>query len=400
LHENYSHHILKVDLSEGNKIAHILFVALSICRVHITSAFLLLLFLVSASRVVFAAENPISYRVTGQLRVNAIDEVAANRGEFEYESTAWEYSFTVSVSGDAWHIQANPTLQPPLDDDLGLPQGYKQTPLGWNLIAASNGSEFSKVKNGPRSTPEAVYQVQRGAGSAPFGVEREIAALWYAYASHSNLSGGDQGWLVPMERLPLDIFAATTNRVNGHFVLLGKHPGLPSNVTTFGYAHEIGDGRLGYLNAELKFTNTVFTVTATTNIGALTLPLEAKLHYYAVVNSGGKAESKPSYEIVIETLSITPSAILPQYPPELSGGFVISDYRYINKNGNGIATVVTKNAWPAESLIRSESAGHVGRALRDSEPKNIRFIMLVLLTVPVIFAIVKLLLNRKRKENQ
>lgn len=292
-----------------------------------------------------------AYRVTGELSVRSIDEAAAARGIFVPTSPpAWLYVFDIMVDGCSWYIHATPTLQPPPLDDLGLPGGSVTPPLDWELVMASDGKEFCRFKAGPRRTPASAYEAHRGSGGAPFGVERELAVLWYAYASRCEVSAGQKS-VVPMETLSVKTFASSSNRIAGRMEVMESNPQLPRTVITSGYSR---GSELRPVATQGDFTNAIYRVLETTNTGGLTLPLEASVQYFDVVNSGGKVSSKPSYVMELRTHTVSAAGSTPTYPPELKGNYIVNDYRFIDARGAGSGKIISSNGWPGEMVVRSQ----------------------------------------------
>jgi hypothetical protein len=292
------------------------------------------------------------YTISGSISLERIDEAAAITGEFRPLETLAIHSFTVQSDGCRWSLKVIPVMLPAPSDDMGLPPGYQPASTNWHLVAASNGSEFCVYRNGPRSKPGSAYIATRGPGGAPFGVDREVAALWCTYASQCLFQAEGVQKSVPLTGTQLASFAATGNRIPAKVELLDRAPHLPCTVTITGYYYDHQRNVVRPLPQGVSRTNTVLRVLSTTNVNGLLLPVEALMDVYDVARNRGEIQAKPAYQVRIQGKSFSSAASLEAYPPALDGVFLVYDARLIAHPGHRVVPALATNQWPSEPVSR------------------------------------------------
>jgi hypothetical protein len=311
----------------------------------------------------------LQYRVSGVLSQHLGRQDAAERGEFvslPYSVYSSVFSFVVTVNECRWSVELAPTKLPNISKDDSHDGKEITVSTNWNLVVASDGNEFCSVMGGTRSRPDAVFGAMRGRGAAPFCVDENIILLWYAYASHCLLRDSTSNLVVPMEYLQAN---PKVFRVPAHWELFPAFPALPRVVKTFGYWINPSNGSLEMLPPENARTNAILEVHSTTNLSGISLPLQTSVYRYLVTLRDGRVASMPHYKIVIETTSVELGAKLPEYPPQLSGPYHVSDYRASGLSNAAAVKIITTQGWPSESLVKSkaQAAANKRRYLDDPD---------------------------------
>jgi hypothetical protein len=300
-----------------------------------------------------AAAQVARYTISGTISLERIDEGRRLTGEFRPLETLAIHSFAIQSDGCNWSLKVVPVMLPAATaDEMGLPPGGQPGSTNWHLVAASNGSEFCVYRNGPRSKPGSAYVATRGPGGAPFGVAREVAALWCTYASHCFFQAEGVQKSVPLTQTPLASFAATGNRIPAKVELLNHAPHLPSNVTITGYYYDHQRDVVRPLPEGVSRTNTILRVLSTTNVNGLLLPVEALMHVYDVARNRGEIQAQPVYQVRIQGKSFSSATSLEAYPPALDGVFVVHDARLMAHSDHRVFPVLATNRWPSEPVSR------------------------------------------------
>lgn len=298
------------------------------------------LMLLAASIPVSGA--PIQYHLTGKLKQCSIDPAAAAKGEFVPTEAFAVYSFSVDVSDCRWSIQYSPIKLPPLSEEF-LRGGKQATNLTMTL--ASDGQEFCEVMS-ETNHPDVGHGARRGPGPVPFCVDQKSVVLWYTYASHCVLRENTSKVVVPMESMHADV---EVFRVPGNWELLPGLPGLPRKVTTYGYFNRTSI--LELLPPPEMTTNVTLTVTSTTNVLGMTLPLSTVVNCAEVTRWNGQLRWRALGVYTIETEAVEPVARIGEYPPKLIGLYAVTDFRSGGTSNANSVTIRTSTGWPSDSEV-------------------------------------------------
>jgi hypothetical protein len=152
------------------------------------------------------------------------------------------------------------------------------TLAGVHLAKLLELGEIKTVSN-PRS-------VTRGSGTVPYGVDQEIIALWYAYASHLYFQKRPApGFVHPMDLMPWSFYERSNIQVPGRWELMSQPPGLPAFLLM---SNTIVDGgSVRRAGEDLASTNTLYEVSYTEQIAGFLIPKEAKASFYYIGRPAG-----------------------------------------------------------------------------------------------------------------
>lgn len=323
---------------------------------------------ITTSTVLTTNEPLPAYKVSGILTNTAL------AGDFVSR-------FTVRVDSCQWQIEILPIAFPPEYDRIG---GVRPD----SITAGSDGVEFYCTKSfATKARPGSnVGQAQRGPGSAPFGVQEEVLAIWYTYASGCYLKVIRTNLLVPLEfHTPGRI--ATAGGVPGEFQLEAVPPYLPRKVQTHGYLTSYSANQQSLRRHH--FTNSTLEVLSKTNYEGMSFPSRTSIEHNQISELRGAliVQKRGRTELLLESLMLTGAA--PQKLPAIAGKTAITDFRHMPSNPAALLSLMATN-WPNDTQIARAAASKRirGGAKRDNLANAGHLWPLVLLVTVVLMPLI------------
>ena len=269
-------------------------------------------------------------------------------------------AFFVAVKGERWYIRLTPINWP---ERLSPQGGRVPTPLAVEI--ASDGTNTHRIK---RYSPEDLRLSQvadRWSGTMPMdrGSDRELFALWYAFASRSYCASIPDHSVLPLE--PGDTV------VYGDIKTETAYPQLPISI--------IASNRDSGVRCE-------FQVQALTNQSGLSIPVEGRVNYCL-------GDGFPWSYVKFMALSVRPSCSVTSFSLDIADAkALVYDSTYRNSNPPHILRFET-NRWPtsqeADAKYRSIVAAQRPIAAKQSRWPTI-IVLTVLASGPVAFLFYKI----------
>ena len=325
------------------------------------------------------------------------------------------YKFEVSLSGPLWIIAYEDTSAPTNADVLNV-KGIASCD-GTNIysvqfqneraVKKAWGNRFDSVKD---QLPRAQAEIYPGSYPPPNPIV--LQQLWFAFAS-SGVFTGSSGKAKPPAFVDLAIFYSTNFECAYYWTNTGatRQITLKSDGRILG--RDLNTGQIKYLTKP-PYTSGVGFWDRGTNILGVFVPRECEYNEFAP--QGAEQNSRGLLKTWAFRCKVTDvrTAVIDQIPTKLPAGRILFTDRRFLKEGYSKVNYISTNAWIAtnDSYITSqllnrpkmsleeEFAGTLGHPAPHSGATPIRYLMWIVMALPVLYLLGKGLFNKLNKQRK